>query len=160
MLQNGVLSRPEGKQQVTIVCPDGKDYPQPGSIVFTDSMEDPKTATVRSKAELPNPDTGLLPGQFVRVRLRGLMLKNVVLIPRQAIFTTQKGPSVYVVDKDMKAEMRQVTEQLAISKQIVISSGLGDGERVITAGMIKVQPGATVREAIPEAPQAAAAAAK
>ena len=160
MLQNGVLSRPEGKQQVTIVYPDGKDHPQPGSIVFTDSMEDPKTATVRSKAELPNPDAGLLPGQFVRVRPRGLMLKNVVLIPRQAMFTTQKGPSVYVVDKNMKAEMRQVTEQLAISKQSVISSGLGEGERVITAGMIKVQPGATVREAISEAPQAAAAAAK
>jgi hypothetical protein len=63
----------------------------------------------------------------------------------------------------MKAEMRQVTEQLAIGKQSVIFSGLRDGERIITAGMMKVQPGSTVREATPEAAQvqqAAAAAAK
>lgn len=160
MIQNDVLSRPEGKQKVTIVYPDGKLHPQPGSIIFTDSTEDPKTATVRSKVELPNPGAALMPGQFVRVRPRGLRLKNVVLIPRQAIFTTQQGASVYVVDKDMKAEMRQVTEQLTIGKQIVISSGLKAGERIITAGMMKVQPGAQVREAAPEAQQAPAAAGK
>jgi membrane fusion protein (multidrug efflux system) len=115
---------------------------------------------VRSKVILPNPDTALMPGQFVRVRPRGLRLNNVVLIPRQAIFTTQQGASVYVVDKDMMAEMRQVTEQMAIGKQSVISSGLRDGERIITAGIMKVQPGATVREAAPETQQAPAAAAK
>jgi len=160
MIQNGVLSRPEGKQKVTIVYPDGKLHPQPGSIIFTDSTEDPKTATVRSKAELPNPAAALMPGQFVRVRPRGLRLKNVVLIPRQAIFTTQQGTSVYVVDKGMKAEIRQVTEQLAIGKQIVIASGLKAGERIITAGMMKVQPGSQVREAASDAQQAPAAAGK
>lgn len=154
MQQKGILSRPEGKQKVAIVYPDGRLHPQPGSIVFTDSTEDPKTATVRSKVELPNPDASLMPGQFVRVRPKGLRLKDVVLIPRQAIFTTQQGSSVYVVDKDMKAEMRQVTEQLAIGKQSVISSGLRDGERIITAGMMKVQPGSAVREVTPEPPQA------
>ncbi len=151
-LQNsGLLTRPEGKQQVTVVYPDGRLHPQPGSIIFTDSTEDPKTATVRSKVELANPDAALMPGQFVRVRPRGLRLTNVVLIPRQAIFITQQGPSVYVVDTDMKAGMRQVTEQLAIGKQSVISSGLQGGERIITSGMLKVQPGATVREAAPAA---------
>jgi membrane fusion protein (multidrug efflux system) len=158
--QKGILSRPAGKQQVTVVYPDGTLHPQPGTIIFTDSTEDPKTATVRSKVELPNPGASLMPGQFVRVRPKGLRLKNVVLIPRQAIFTTQQGNSVYVVDKDMKAEMRQVTEQLSIGKQSVISSGLQGGERIITAGMMKVQPGAQVREAAPVAQQASPAAAK
>jgi membrane fusion protein (multidrug efflux system) len=146
LLQSGAVSRPGGKQLVTIVYPDGKLHPQPGVIVFTDSTEDPKTATIRAKVELPNPDSRLMPGQFVRVRLRGLQLKNVLLIPRQAIFTTQQGPSVYVLDKDMKAGMRQVTEQFAIGKQTVISEGLREGDRIITAGMMKVKPGATVRE--------------
>ncbi len=151
LLHSGAVTRPEGKQQVSIVYPDGTLHPQPGSIIFTDSTEDPKTATVRSKVELTNPDAALMPGQFVRVRPLGLRLKNVVLIPRQAIFTTQQGNCVYVVDKDMKAEMRQVTEQLAIGRQSVISSGLKAGERIITAGMMKVQPGAAVREAAPDA---------
>lgn len=160
MLEKGSLIQPEGRQQVTVAYPDGKLHPQPGSIVFTDSTEDPKTATVRSKAELPNPDSRLMPGQFVRVRLKNLRLKNVVLIPRQAIFTTQQGASVYVVDKEMKAEMRQVTEQMIVGKQSIISSGLQESERIVTAGIMKVQPGAAVREAAPEAPQAAASAAK
>ena len=160
MLQSGILSRPKGKQQVAIVYPDGKLHPQPGVIVFTDSTEDPRTATVRFKVELPNPDTALMPGQFVRVRLTGLKLKNVVCIPLQAIVTTKQGSSVYVVDKDMKTEMRQVTEQLVIGRQSIISSGLQAGERIITAGMMKVQPGATVREVTPEAKQATPATAK
>ena len=153
LLLSGAVSRPEGKQLVTIVYPDGRLHPQPGSIVFTDSAEDAKTATVRSKVLLPNTDAALMPGQFVRVRPRGLRLKNVVLIPRKAIFITQQGPSVYVVDKEMKARMRQVTEQFAIGKHSVISSGLQAGERIITAGMMKVQPGSEVRQTTSEAQQ-------
>jgi len=147
LIQSGAISRPGGKQLVTIVYPDGRLHPQPGAIVFTDSSEDPKTATIRAKVELPNPDSQLMPGQFVRVRLKGLQLKHVLLIPRQAIFTTQQGPSVYVLDKDMKAGMRQITEQFSLGKQTIISAGLREGDRIITAGMMKVQPGATVREA-------------
>jgi len=160
MLQAGVISRPAGRQQAAVVHPDGSLHPQTGTVVFTDSTEDPTTATVRSKVELPNPDTALMPGQFVRVRPLGLRLKNAVLIPRQALFTTQQGNTVYVVDKDMRAQMRPVTEQLSIGAQCVISSGLADGERIITAGMIKVQPGAQVAEARPEAQQTPPAAAE
>ncbi len=163
LIQSGAVSRRGGKQLVSIVYQDGKIHPQPGTIVFTDSTEDPRTATIRAKVELPNPDARLMPGQFVRVRLKGLELKRVMLIPRQAIFTTQQGPSVYVLDKDMKAGMRQVSEQFSIGKQSVISSGLREGERIITAGMMKVQPGVAVREASAADVQArdqAAAAAK
>jgi len=145
--RDGILTRPEKEQPVTIVYPDGRLHPQPGVIVFTDSMEDPRTATVRSKVELPNPDRTLMPGQFVRVRFTGLKLLNVICIPRQAIINTQQGFSVYVVDQNMKAEMRSVTERFAIGSQSVIASGLRTGERIITAGMMKVQPGATVRRA-------------
>jgi membrane fusion protein (multidrug efflux system) len=95
-----------------------------------------------------------MPGQFVRVRPLGLRLKNVVLIPRQAILITQQGNAVYVVDKDMQARLRPVTEQMTIGAQSVISSGLVNGERIITAGLVKVQPGAPVRIAAPEAAQA------
>jgi membrane fusion protein (multidrug efflux system) len=147
LLEDGVLTRPEGPQQVDIIYPDGRLHAQPGAIVFTDATEDPKTATVRSKVELPNSEGRLMPGQFVRVRLKGLVLRNVLLAPRQAVFLTQQGPSVYVVDAGMKAEMRQVTEQMTLGKNSIIAAGLRPGERIITAGMMKVQPGAIVREA-------------
>jgi membrane fusion protein (multidrug efflux system) len=89
LMKSGMLTRPEGRQLVTIVYPDGSEHAQPGTVVFTDSSEDPQTATVRSKVELANPEAALMPGQFVRVRPRGLRLKKVVLIPRQAGFTTK-----------------------------------------------------------------------
>lgn len=148
---DSILSRPEGEQRVAIVCPDGRLHAQPGTVVFTDSAEDARTATVRSKVEVPNPDTALMPGQFVRVRFTGLRLKNVVCIPRQAIFTTQQGSSVYVVDSDMKAAVRQVSERFAIGSMSVLSAGLENGERIITAGMVKVRPGTTVQAASSEA---------
>jgi membrane fusion protein (multidrug efflux system) len=159
-MKSGMLTRPEGRQQVTIVYPDGSLHPQPGTIVFTDSAEDPLTATVRSKVELANPDAALMPGQFVRVRPQGLQLKKVVLIPRQAVFTTQQGSSVYVVDREMKAQLRQVTENMAIGKQVLIAAGLQAGERIITAGMMKVQPGARVRQAAAAGAQPPAAASR
>lgn len=157
---DGILTRPEKDQPVAIVYPDGRLHPRPGVIVFTDSMEDPRTATVRSKVELPNPDHTLMPGQFVRVRFTGLKLLNVICIPRQAIINTQQGFSVYVVDQNMKAEMRNVTERFAIGRQSVISSGLRAGERIITAGIMKVQPGATVRRAARDTGPATPAAAR
>ncbi len=157
---DGILTRSKNEQQVAVVCPDGRIHSQPGVIVFTDSMEDPRTATVRSKVEIPNPDRTLMPGQFVRVRYSGLKLLNVICIPRQAIINTQQGFSVYVVDRNMKAMMRSVNERFAIGRQSVISSGLNSGERIITAGMMKVQPGTTVRRAPREAMQATPAAAR
>jgi membrane fusion protein (multidrug efflux system) len=57
---------------------------------------------------------------------------------------------VYVLDKAMKAEMRQVTEGFAMGKETVISAGLREGDRIITAGMMKVQPGVAVRDASAE----------
>jgi membrane fusion protein (multidrug efflux system) len=150
---NGVLLWPEGKLEATVITPDGTVHAQPGLIVFTDSTEDPKTATVRAKVELPNPDTALMPGQFVRVRPRGLKLLRAILVPKQAIFISQQGPTVYVVDRDMQVHLRPVTEKISVGTRGLISSGLEDGERIITAGMMKVMPGSTVRLAQPVAEQ-------
>ena len=143
--QSGMLLWPEGKLEAIVVTADGTPHPHPGRIVFTDSSEDPKTATVRAKVELPNPDTALMPGQFVRVRPRGMKLIHAIFVPKQAVFVSQQGPAVYVVDQEMHAHLRPVSEKLSIGTQRLISSGLADGERIITAGLMKVLPGQTVR---------------
>jgi hypothetical protein len=74
-----------------------------------------------------------------------MKLKQAILIPHQAIFVSQQGPAVYVVDKDMQVELRPVTEKLSVGSLRLISAGLADGERIITAGLMKVLPGQTVR---------------
>lgn len=150
MKNSGILLWPEGKLVATVITPDGRQHPQPGLIVFTDSTEDPKTATVRAKVELPNFDTALMPGQFVRVKPRGMKLKQAILVPNQAIFVSQQGPAVYAVDKDMQAHLRPVTEKLSVGSLRLISAGLTDGERIITAGLMKVLPGQKVRAISPD----------
>lgn len=157
---SGVLLWPEGKLAAMVITPDGTQHPQTGLIVFTDSTEDSKTATVRAKVELPNPATGLMPGQFVRVKPRGMKLKQAILVPKQAIFVSQQGPAVYVVDKNMQVHLRPITEKLSVSSQRLISAGLADGERIITAGLMKVLPGQTVRAVSPDDTQPGSAAAE
>ena len=144
---SGVLLWPEGELEAVVITPDGTQHPQSGLIVFTDSTEDPATATVRSKVELPNPDTELMPGQFVRVKPRSMKLKQTILVPKQAIFVSQQGSAVYVLDKDMRVHLRPITEKLSVGSQRLISAGLADGERIVTAGLMKVLPGQTVRAA-------------
>jgi len=148
---SGALLWPEGSLEAVVLTAGKAPYPHPGRIVFTDSSEDPKTATVRAKVELPNPDTALMPGQFVRVKPRGMKLIGAILVPKQAVFVSQQGPAVYVVDHDMQVHLRPVTEELSIGDRGLISSGLEDGERIITAGMMKVLPGTVVRLARPAA---------
>ena len=157
---SGVLLWPEGELEAAVITPDGTLHSQPGLIVFTDSTEDPKTATVRAKVQLPNPDTVLMPGQFVRVKPRGMKLKQAILIPHQAIFVSQQGPAVYVVDKDMQVDLRPITEKLSVGSLRLISAGLADGERIITAGLMKVLPGQTVRVLSHDDTQPGAAAAE
>ncbi len=153
---SGLLLWPEGKLAATVINPDGTLHPQPGTIVFTDSSEDPHTATVRAKIKLPNPDGGLMPGQFVRVRPRGMKLIQAILVPKQAVFVSQQGLAVYVVDQQMHVHLRPVTEILSVGSQSLISSGLADGERIITAGMMKVQPGTRVTATASKTKQAPA----
>jgi len=157
---SGVLLWPEGKLAATVITANGELHAQPGLIVFTDSSEDPQTATVRAKVELPNSDSALMPGQFVRVRPRGMKLLQAILVPKQSIFVSQQGLAVYVVDESMHVHLRPVTQILSVGFQRLISSGLADGERIITAGMLKVLPGETVRAASSEALQPVPAAAE
>ncbi len=146
MIDEGVLVLPEGGNfKIQIIKPDGKLYDALGKIVFTDSIEDPKTATVRAKIEVPNKENELMPGQYVRARLAGGMLKNVVLVPQRALLNSALGAAVYVVSQDNTAERREITLGHRFGDRLQVIHGLETGDRVIVEGMIKVHPGAKVR---------------
>src|SRR5690606_12666153 len=73
----------------------GMAYGQHGEVNFTDSVIDPATGTVQARAVFPNPDGALLPGQFVRLRLRGLTLQDALLVPQAAVLQGPQGAFVY-----------------------------------------------------------------
>ena len=153
-LQSGSLVLPEdGKMSVQIKLGDGSVYPLEGKVDFTGSLVDRGTGTVSARAVVPNPEQKLLPGQFVRVQVKGLSLPNAMTVPERAVAQGPGGTFVYVVDDGGVARMRQVTTGHTANGRWVILSGISAGERVIVEGLPKVRPDAPVKVAAPTASQ-------
>lgn len=143
---------PETVQEVELIRADGSIYPHRGRLDFTARQIDPRLGTLQLRAEFPNENAQLLPGEFVRVRLRVGTRDNVFLIPQTAVLQSQQGLYVYVVGADDKAQMRNVRAGVWHGQDWIIFSGLEAGEQVILDNHLKIRPGTQV------APQPAAAA--
>jgi membrane fusion protein, multidrug efflux system len=150
---------------VRIALDDGSELPHPGKLLFADLSVDPSSGQITLRAEVPNPDGLLLPGQYVRVRLSQSELPAGILLPQQAVTRSGQGDSVLVVGADGKPVQRPVKVGAAQGNQWVVLDGLKPGENVIVDGFQKMAPGAPVKPvpwkaaaAAPAASQASAAA--
>jgi membrane fusion protein (multidrug efflux system) len=148
-IESGAIRLPQGGRfDVQVKNADGSPYGKTGKLDFSDVRINPSTGTSDARAELPNPDTALRPGQFVKVRLTGAVRVNAVKVPQRAVLEGPAGKFVYVVvpgDKGGdKAEARPVEVGEWSGDAWVIRSGLKAGERVITDGVMKIGPGAPV----------------
>src|SRR5690606_1028862 len=112
---------------------------------FTDSLIDRGTGTVSARGVIPNPEQKLLPGQFVRVRIKGLTRPDAITVPERAVAQGPRGTFVYVVDAEGIARMRQVSTGDTADGRWLISSGISDGDRVVVDGLPKVRPDSPVR---------------
>ena len=131
--------------EVRIVLDDGSELPRPGKLLFTDLTVDPTSGQVTLRAEVPNPDGLLLPGQYVRVRIAQAELPSAVLLPQQAVTRTAQGDSVLVVGPENKPQTRAVQLGDSQGNDWIVLSGLQAGERVIVEGFQKMMvPGAPV----------------
>jgi membrane fusion protein (multidrug efflux system) len=131
--------------KVTIVMEDGEAYPHAGKLLFLDQTVDPATGAITLRALVPNPDSFLLPGMYVRARVEQAVRENAITLPQQAVQRTPNGAVVMVVGDDNKVSPRPVKADDALGSKWVISEGLRGGERVIVEGFQKAQPGAVVR---------------
>jgi len=123
----------------------GHATPLPGELTFVDNSVDPTTGTVQLKATFANLDRRLWPGQFVDVVLTLTERANSVTIPSAAIQEGQNGPYVFVVGRDDKAEMRQISIAFVTSEgEAIVEKGLSAGETVVTDGHLRVSPGSKV----------------
>jgi membrane fusion protein (multidrug efflux system) len=152
----------ERKYTVKIVLADGTVVPAPGHITFGDASFNKDTGTFLVRAELPNKDGALRPGQFVRVLMSGAYWVNAIQVPQRAVMQGPQGNFVWVVDAESKAQFRPVTVGPLTGDLWLIAEGLADGERIVVDGGLKLAPGVPVKALSPEeatAAQAAAAAA-
>lgn len=131
--------------KVQVILADGSFYQQIGKIIFVDSNVDNLTSSVSIKAEIPNNEQQkvLLPGQFVRVKLIGAEYENALIVPVSALISVPDGFIVYTINADKKVESHSVTAEL-VNNDAIITSGLEEGDLVITEGIIKVRNGSTV----------------
>ena len=147
----------DGSVPVRVVLEDGTELPKPGKLLFTDLTVDATSGQITLRAEVPNPDGLLLPGQYVRVRLSQAELPAGMLLPQQAVTRTNQGDTVLVVGADGKPAPRPIKIGNAQGNQWLILSGLKPGEQVIVDGFQKMMvPGAPVKT-VPWAARAASA---
>ena len=136
-------ARRQGPVKVEAYLRDGQP-PIPGVLAFIDNAVNTTSGTVLLKGEFPNTDRKLWPGQFVDVLLTVRERPDSVVVPAVAVQTGQGGAFVFVVTADNKAEQRPVTVEFEAGNEAVIAKGLAGGERVVTAGQLRLVPGAAV----------------
>ena len=123
---------------------DGKSALEKGKVTVIDNQVDQTTGTVKLRAEFPNDDLQLWPGQFVNVRVLIDTLRQVVVVPTAAI---QRGPSgafVYVLKDGDAVTVRRVTLMQQNDVQAVVATGLQAGERVVTTGFARLTEGTSI----------------
>ncbi|EDD0152454.1 multidrug efflux RND transporter periplasmic adaptor subunit AcrA [Salmonella enterica subsp. enterica serovar Typhimurium] len=145
-LANGSLKQENGKAKVDLVTSDGIQFPQSGTLEFSDVTVDQTTGSITLRAIFPNPDHTLLPGMFVRARLQEGTKPTALLVPQQGVTRTPRGDAtVLVVGADNKVETRQIVASQAIGDKWLVTDGLKAGDRVVVSGLQKVRPGAQVK---------------
>lgn len=141
----------QSKISIFVRLPTGKEYAHSGIWNYTDPQVDQQTDTVTMRATLPNPDRQLIDGEFVSVEIRERREQPRLVVPQAAVQVDQAGSYVLVVDKDNKVQQRRIRLGTQQDADVVVESGLDEGENVIVDGILKVRPGLTVT-ATPVAP--------
>lgn len=155
---SGALDFPQGiRMTVRLTLEDGSEYKQSGHLDFLAMTIDQSTGTVALRAEFPNPDQLLLPGQFVNARIEAGMRPDGLMIPQRAVNLTAQGATVMVVGDDDIVAARAVELGKQRGGNWIIRTGLSAGDRVIIDGAQKVRPGQSVRIATDQAPSGPAA---
>jgi len=134
----------KGELAVDVFGNDGRTVVGTGIMRTIDNQVDPTTGTVRVKAEFPNPDYQLWPGQFVNVRLKVETLPQALTVPTAAV---QRGPSgtfSYVIGKDSTVAAKAITVIQQDESTAVIASGLSPTDKVVTTGFANLSDGSQV----------------
>lgn len=149
-MTSGKLQMPaNGRVAVDLVLEDGSAYGLGGYIDFLDLAIDESTGTAALRAEFPNPGRMLLPGQFVRARVKAGVRSDGLVVPQRAVKLTAQGATVIVVGANNVAAVRPIKVGELQGGNWVVREGLKSGDRVVVSGLQKVQPGQPVRIAAP-----------
>lgn len=143
-LRDGQLKGSDGQFKIALLLPDGSEYAKAGKLSFSDVSVNQTTDSVVMRAIFENPQQELMPGAYVRLKLRQATNPNAILIPRDALIRDQFSTRVWVVNSKNELESREVQTGRVIDKQWVIEQGLQVGEQVVVTNVASQTAGAKV----------------
>lgn len=137
---------------VTITLSDGSQYPFAGKVEQVDRSLANNSGTLSFKASFANTNRILIPGMFARVKIKGEIMPNAVLVPQRSIQQLLEKSFVTIVDAEGKAESREVKLGTKVGSFYIIESGVQPGDKVVVEGLTKIQSGIAldVTEVTPE----------
>lgn len=130
---------------VTITMADKSQYKYKGLVDFADPLVDAKSGTFSVRAEMPNPDRELLPGQFTNVRVLLDVRENAVAVPTKAITIEKSGSFIYVVKADASVEKRFIQTGPEVENTTIVERGLNPNEIIVVEGQHKLSHGTMVK---------------
>ncbi len=136
----------KGAVRVRAAIPNATGGELVGELAFIDNQVDHSTGTIRLRGKFANADRRLWPGQFVQVTLELGLLPNAIVVPATAVQSSQSGSIVYVVKADHTVELRPVEVARTLEHDVVVGRGISVGDPVVTAGQLRLVPGAKVSE--------------
>lgn len=130
-LRGGQLKSNDGQFKIELLLPDGSLYPNTGKLSFSDVSVNQSTDSVVMRAIFDNPQQELMPGAYVRLRIRQATNPNAILIPRDALMRDQFSTRVWVVNAKQIIESREVQTGSLSGKQWIVEQGLNPGDQVV-----------------------------
>jgi multidrug efflux system membrane fusion protein len=140
----------KGDVEVSAHDPSGRELAV-GKLAVIDNQINAATGTINYKAEFDNAEELLWPGQFVNVRIRLDVLRDVIAVPVTAVQYGADGPYAFIVGADRKIQKRAIKTGLINKVSAVINEGLQPGDIVVTDGQYRVEAGSLV-EVLANAP--------
>jgi multidrug efflux system membrane fusion protein len=134
----------KGALEVDALADDNRTVVDHGKLVVVDNLVDQTTGTVKLKAEFPNQDLQLWPGQFVNVKLLVGTLKDATVVPTAAVQRGPNGTFVYVANDDNTVSVRPVAVSQQDDVRAVLVDGIDTGERVVTTGFAQLNDGTKI----------------
>lgn len=116
-----------------------------GTLVFVDNAVDSMSGTILLKARFGNERHALWPGALVRVAVTVTVEKDALVVPVSAVLTGQQGASVFVLGDSNRVHLKRVTVGYTNDSLIVLTSGVAAGEKIVTAGQVRLTDGASAQ---------------
>lgn len=152
-MSSGSLNTADKSTPITVILPDGSEYPEQGKLLFTDPTVDENTGQMTLRAEIPNPNGILFPGLFVKVKLAQTEAKDAYLIPKQAVNRSDTADIVLIVNEDSTFTPRPINIVGESNQSWIVGSGIKTGEQILVEGMSKLMPGVSHVKTEPWSPK-------